>query len=125
VVVLIGILFAKQFWWIDSALGVIIALMLFYATYSIMKETITKFLGEEPSEDLVNKITGEIIGAYGNDLQIHHVHIHNYILHKELTLHIRLNKDLTIENGHKTATVIESLIAEKFDMTATVHVEPL
>jgi cation diffusion facilitator family transporter len=125
VVVLIGILFAQQFWWIDSVLGIIIALMLFYATYTIMKETITKLLGEEPSQDLVDKITNEIISAYGNDLQVHHVHIHNYIVHKELTLHIRLNKDLTIENGHKIATVIESLITEKFDMTATVHVEPL
>jgi cation diffusion facilitator family transporter len=125
VVVLVGILFARQFWWIDSVLGVIIALMLFYATFAILKETITTLLGEVPSPDLVNRITGEIISAYGNDLQIHHIHIHNYIVHKELTLHIRLKKDLTIENGHKIATVIEQLIVEKFGMTATIHVEPL
>jgi cation diffusion facilitator family transporter len=125
VVVLIGILFAKQFWWIDSVLGIIIAMMLFYATFTIMKETITKLLGEEPSQDLISKITEEVINIYGNDLQVHHFHIHNYVLHKELTLHIRLNKDQTIENGHKIATGIENIIKEKFDMIATIHVEPL
>ena len=125
VVVLIGILFAKQFWWIDSVLGMIIALMLFYATFKILKETTTKLLGEEPSQDLIDKIQDEVMKAYNEDLKLHHFHIHNYIVHKELTLHIRLKKDLTIENGHQIATNIEKIIKEKFDIEATIHVEPL
>ena len=125
VVVLIGILFARQFWWIDSVLGIIIALMLFYATFTILKETITKLLGEEPDQDLISKITDDVINIYGNDLEVHHFHIHNYVLHKEMTLHIRLNKDYTIEEGHKIATGIENIIEEKYNMIATIHVEPL
>jgi cation diffusion facilitator family transporter len=124
-VVLIGILFAKQFWWIDSVLGIIIALMLFYATFIIMKEAINKILGEEPDNDLLEKLTNEIKNISDDDLQIHHLHIHNYISHKELTLHIRLNKNLTIEKGHKVASDIERIISQKFDMSATIHVEPL
>ena len=99
--------------------------MLFFATYKILREAITKLLGEEPSKDLVEKIKGEIIKIYDNDLRIHHFHIHDYIVHKELTLHIRLNKDLTIEHGHKIASDIEKIIIEKFKIIATVHVEPL
>jgi len=125
VVVLAGILFAKQFWWIDSVLGIIIALMLFYASYEILKESINKILGEEPEKDLIEKLTNEIKGIYYDDLKIHHLHIHNYTSHKELTFHIRLNKDLTIEKGHKIASDIEEIISDKFGMTATVHVEPL
>jgi cation diffusion facilitator family transporter len=125
IVVLAGILFAKQFWWIDSALGIVIALMLFYVTFVIMKEAVDKILGEVPDRDLIIKITDEINNIYHNDLKIHHFHIHNYISHKELTFHIRLNKDLTIGTGHKTATAIEKAIEEKFGMTATIHVEPL
>ena len=52
-------------------------------------------------------------------------HIHNYLSHKELTFHIRLNEGLTIGAGHKIATAIEKAINDKFDMTATIHVEPL
>ena len=125
VVVLAGILFAKQFWWIDSVLGIIIALMLFYATLKIMRESITKLLGEEPGQDLIEEINAEIKKVYPDDLWIHHFHLHNYVLHQELTLHIRLDKNLSIERGHQIATVIEDLIKEKFNMAATIHVEPL
>ena len=125
VVVLIGILFAKRFWWIDSVLGIIIAIMIFYVAFTILKETITKILGEEPGEDLINKITGEIKNAYNDDLSMHHFHIHNYVSHKELTLHIKLRKNLSIETGHRIASVIEERIKDKFDMAVTIHVEPL
>jgi cation diffusion facilitator family transporter len=126
IVVLAGILFAKQFWWIDSALGIIIALMLFYATFVILKEAITKILGEEPEQDLIAEITKEIKSIFNNDdLHFHHFHIHNYISHKEITFHIRLNKDMSIGNGHKIASKIEEAIMEKYKMTATIHVEPL
>jgi len=125
IVVLIGIVFAKQFWWIDGVLGIIIALMLFYATFVIMKETITKLLGERPEQDLIDKINNEVKKIYPNDLRIHHLHVHNYVLHKELTLHIRLDENITIGEGHTIATRIEDMIQEQFDMAATVHVEPL
>jgi cation diffusion facilitator family transporter len=125
IVVLTGILFARRFWWIDSALGAIIALMIFYAMYEIMRESITKLLGEEPSKELVDKITEEVKNLYKDDLKIHHFHLHDYVVHQELTLHIRLKKDLTIENGHRIATDIEDMIEMKFGMATTIHVEPL
>jgi cation diffusion facilitator family transporter len=125
VFVLAGILFAKQFWWIDSVLGIIIALMLFFAALQILKEAINKILGEEPKQAFIDKLTNEIKIIYYDDLKLHHLHIHNYVSHKEITFHIRLNKDLTIEKGHKIATEIEDLIFDKFGMSATIHVEPL
>ena len=125
VVVLAGILFAGQFWWIDSILGIIIALMLLYAAFKILKEVITKLLGEEPSKEIIKNITDEVINISGNDLKIHHFHVHDYITHKELTLHIMLEKDLTVESGHKIATDIENILKEKYEMAATIHIEPL
>jgi cation diffusion facilitator family transporter len=126
IVVLAGILFAKQFWWIDSVLGIFTALVLFYAAFTILRETITKLLGEEPSKDLIAQITNEIKNIYHEDLNnLHHFHIHDYVVHKELTLHLRLNKDMTIEEGHKIATAIEDMVQEKFNMDTTIHVEPL
>ena len=129
--VLIGILatflLGNKFnlWWIDAVLGIIVALMLFYATYEILKSTIIKVLGEAPSPELISKIKEELIKIYKSDLNIHHIHLHNYVLHKEMTLHIRLDNNLTIENGHKIASEVEKMIHDKFDMTATIHVEPL
>lgn len=123
-VVLIGILVAKQFWWIDSVLGAIISFMLFYATYQIAKEAINKLLGEKPDPELIEKIKNSISQYQIEDMQLHHFHIHNYVAHQELTFHIKLKNDLSIEEGHKIATDIENKILKHFGIITTVHVEP-
>ena len=124
VVVLVGILLANQFWWIDSILGVIISFMLFYATYQIAKEAINKLLGEKPSSELIEKIKNSIDQYYVEEMHLHHFHIHNYVGHKELTFHIKRKNDLSIEEGHKIATDIENIILKQFGIISTVHVEP-
>lgn len=124
VVVLVGILFANQFWWIDSVLGVIISFMLFYATYQIAKEAINKLLGEKPSSELIEKIKNSIRQNYVEEMHLHHFHIHNYVGHQELTFHIKLKNDLSIEEGHKIADDIENIILEQFGIISTIHVEP-
>jgi cation diffusion facilitator family transporter len=125
VVVLVGILFAKQFWWIDSVLGAIISLMLFYATYQIAKEAINRILGEKPSSEFIEKIRNSIHQFDLENMQLHHFHIHNYVGHQELTFHIKLRNDLSIEEGHRIATEIENIIQEKFGIVSTIHVEPI
>lgn len=122
--VVLGMLFAKNFWWIDSAMAAVVALFLFYATFNIIKESATKLLGEEPSKELIDKITALVKDAYGDTLQIHHFHLHDYVTQKELTLHIRLDKNMTIEKAHQIASQIEGKIKEDFNIIATIHMEP-
>jgi cation diffusion facilitator family transporter len=128
VVVLIGIIvtrFLDGLWWMDSVLGVFCALAIFYAAYKIMVEAITKILGEQPKQELIDGIENEVKSIYNDDLKLHHYHFHNYISHKELTLHMMIDEESTIKYGHDMATVIEDMIKTKFNMDATIHVEPL
>ena len=124
-VVLIGIFFAHEFFWIDSVLGIIISLMLFYASYHIAEEAIVKFLGEKPSEELIINIKKIIENLYNSDFNLHHFHIHNYVTHKELTFHIKLENHLTLEEAHKIATHIEAEILKELNIHSTIHIEPL
>ena len=128
IAILIGIIVSRIWpglWWMDSFLGIICALVIFYAAFEIMREVITKILGEEPSQELIDKLTVRIREIYGEELHLHHFHIHNYINHRELTFHIRLDKDKTIEEGHIIAKKIENMIEKEFDMDTTIRVEPL
>ncbi|MBM3405510.1 MAG: cation transporter [Bacteroidetes bacterium] len=125
VIVLIGILVSKHFWWMDSVLGAIVSLMLFYVTYQIAKEAITKLLGERPSQELIDRVSETIRSVHEEDVRPHHFHIHNYVTHQELTFHIKLAKDISLERGHHIATDIENKILQQFGIIATVHVEPL
>lgn len=124
VVVLIGIFFTDRFWWIDSVLGIIIAFMLFYAAYEIIKGSINKILGEEPDQELIGKIHNLIEAIYQENVFPHHFHIHNYVSSQELTFHIKVNNQLDVLSAHKIATSIEKAILEELNIISTIHIEP-
>jgi cation diffusion facilitator family transporter len=125
VVVLIGIFLNNYFWWIDSILGIIIALMIFYVVYDIIMKAANKLLGEKPSAELIEKIESIISDHSSSDIQPHHYHFHNYVNHKELTFHIKLDQKMYIMEGHALATKIEDSIFDKFNIHTTIHIEPL
>ncbi len=124
-VILIGILFKNQFWWIDGALGIVVSLMIFYAAYKILMESVHKILGEVPGTELIEEVQFHIRSLYKYDLYPHHFHIHNYISSKELTFHIKIENDISVEEGHAIATAIEELVDEKLSLRSTIHIEPI
>lgn len=124
VVVLIGILLGERFWWIDSVLGIVIAAMLFYASYEIIRDAINRLLGEQAGEELVARIREVIRSMYREDVFPHHFHIHNYVSHQELTFHIKVDNRMDIESAHEIATRIEKRIREEMNIHSTIHIEP-
>ncbi len=124
VVVLVGILLKDYFWWIDSLMGLLISLMIFYTVYQIMNEAISTLLGEKPPEGLVEEVRKVIRSNYEGGLQSHHFHYHNYGTHQELTFHIKIQGDLSIYRGHDIATRVENNIRDKLGIETTIHVEP-
>lgn len=125
VIVLVGIFLKPWFWWIDSVLGIIVALLILYTAYGIIKEAISKLLGEELTQEEVDSILHLISDGCDLEVSAHHFHLHNYGHHKELTFHIKLSPELTIAEGHRIATKIENLIFEKYNYYTTIHVEEL
>ncbi len=124
-VILIGIMFKNQFWWIDAALGIAVSLMIFYAAYEILMESVNKILGEEPGDELIREIQTLMRSLYDYELHPHHFHMHNYISSRELTFHIKIDNNLSVEAGHEIATSIEELIEQKLDIQTTIHLEPI
>lgn len=123
VIVLVGILLGKYFWWVDGVLGLIIAVMIFYAAYEILRDSINRLLGEIPSDKLIldiNKITFDL----NLDVCPHHFHMHKYGNHIEMTFHILMPPDLSLEDAHDKTTLIENAIREKLNIEATIHMEP-
>lgn len=124
VIVLIGIFFTDRFWWIDSVLGFVIAIMLFYAAFEIIKSAINKLLGEKPSDELIDKIKQIINELFDDNYLPHHFHIHNYVNNQELTFHIKVENTMSVLDAHAIATKIENKIKELMDITSTIHIEP-
>ncbi len=123
--ILIGIFISKYFWWIDGLLGIILALIIFYTAFEILKDNILSFLGESPDDKLIGKLKIIANKEAKFDTALHHVHIHNYGNHTEITFHIVLPAKMTIEQAHKITENIEQQISNELDMIATIHIDPL
>ena len=124
-VVLFGILLGSRFWWIDSVLGFLISLMLIYAVFEIVKNSIEKLLGSKPNKELIAAVNKLISEVSDREICPHHFHLHTYGDHQELTFHIMLGGDLDIATGHDIATNIELALRDQMGIEATIHVEPI
>ena len=106
-------------------LGFIVSLLLFHAAYDIIKEGTNPLLGEIPDEKLVNNLKTIANEISGMETHLHHVHVHRYGEHVELTMHIKLPKATTLEFAHQIADDIEVKIANELNIEATIHMEPI
>jgi cation diffusion facilitator family transporter len=125
VVILIGIAVGKYFWWIDAVLGFIVAIMIGWASFEILSKEIKSLLGERPSDELLLAIRETAQNAYKQPLHIHHIHLHKYGNHSELSFHIKLPPDMTIEVAHNICSTVEDAIKKEFGFETTVHPEPI
>jgi len=54
-VILVGILFGRLYWWVDGVLGLAVSVMIIYSGYKIMQEAVSSLLGEKADPDLIEK----------------------------------------------------------------------
>jgi cation diffusion facilitator family transporter len=124
-IILVGILVGEYLWWIDGVLGLVVSLLIFYASYEIIREGTDPLLGEIPERELISQLEAIAKESTGMNTHLHHVHVHRYGEHIELTAHIRLPKNTTLEKAHQIADDIEMEISQKLNIEATIHMEPI
>ncbi len=123
VVILVGIFVGSYFWWIDGVLGILVSLLLFHATYSIMKDNISVLLGQKIDDELREKVLALAPEVSDLNLQPHNFLVHNYGRHIELVFHVKLPGELSLNAAHQIATNYEELIKERLQIEVNVHIE--
>jgi len=125
ILILAGLLIGKYFWWTDAVLSFLVALMIAYASYDILKKEIRSLMGEKPSDELLNSIMNTAQSTSDIPLNIHHIHIHSYGDHTELSCHIKLPGNMSLTQAHEICTRIERSLRDQLQIIATIHPEPL
>ena len=125
IIILIGIAVGSYFWWTDAVLSFLVALMIGYASYEILSKDMASLLGESPSEELLLSIRNTAQAACNQPIYLHHIHIHNYGHHTELSCHIKLPKEMSLNNAHDICTKVEVAILNEFGYKSTIHPEPI
>jgi cation diffusion facilitator family transporter len=124
-VILVGIFIGRYYWWIDGVLGIVVSLLLFHTTYSILKDNISHLLGERIEDDLREEIIGLAKEVADFEIHPHHFLVHQYGHHTEMTLHIRIPAHYSIKKAHDIATAYEISIKKRTNIQATVHIDSL
>ncbi len=125
VIILVGIFAGKYFWWADAALGIIVSLFLLHAAYKIIKDSGSFLIGEHHSDNVTDSLMAIAEKVHNDSMNIHHIHVHDYGKHSEITFHIRLPDEMTLLNTHSIASDLEKAIRKNMHMEATIHVEPI
>ncbi len=123
VIILIGIFVGEYFWWVDGVLGLIVSLLIFYTTYSILKESLSIFLGEKINDELRQSIHDISYDIFNKDLDPHHFLIHHYGHHSELTFHITLPGMMSLTEAHSMATKYERAVRDIHNINVTIHID--
>lgn len=123
--IVIGAWAGSAYAWMDGALGIVVSVFIFYAAGSILRDVVTSLLGERPSAGLRQRVVAVVHEVAPMASDVHHIHLHRYGDHREMTLHLRLPDDMPLQEAHTVAHRVEETLYERFDVAATVHVDPL
>jgi len=125
VVILAGIFLGKYYWWIDAVLGFIVAGFIIYSAYEIIKDTVSAIMGETPEDDFIDELRAFCNTVAERDVALHHVHMHTYGDHIELTFHIYLPAMWNLVDAHEISTKLEGAVAKKYGYDPTIHIDPM
>ncbi len=110
---------------IDGYVGVVVALLVLYAGYGILKDTISPLLGEPPSKEIVNELVG-LVTSFEGIKGIHDLVLHNYGANAIFgSVHVEVRSDADFVATHDMLDLIEHLALEKFNIHLVIHPDPL
>lgn len=124
VIVLMAVFIGRFVWWADSVAAILVAGFLLYAAYEILVDTSSRILGEDIDDVFIADIKRIASSVSAEVSDVHHLHLHEYGDHKELTFHVRMPRDRRIEDAHVITTAIKNEIRAKMGIEATIYLDP-
>lgn len=110
---------------IDAYMGIIVSVLIFYAGYCTIKDSLAPLLGEAATKELADEIE-KIVLSHESVLGIHDLVIHNYGVGRfMMSLHAEVRADSDILAAHDEIDLIEKQLAEHFNCQAVIHMDPI
>ncbi len=122
--VVIATFFSSTYLWIDSILGIFVTIVILYSAYEIYKSSISILLGEEPDKEVISKVTSIINEVNPNIKDLHEIKLHQYGNHYELTMHVTMPGEMTVNDAYLAVDRVEKEIFNTLNLKATIHIEP-
>lgn len=109
---------------IDGIAGAFVSILILTGGYETFKNVLTPLLGEKPTPEFLAEIkktvmdTPEILG-------VHDIIIHRYGPKRFfLSMHVEMSATLKLLDAHEIVDKLERRLQSKFDVFATLHIDP-
>lgn len=110
---------------IDGYIGVLVALAILYAGFSLVRETLNPLLGEAPDPVLVSDLQ-EMILSYDMISGVHDLIIHNYGPGRIIaSVHAEIPSDIDIMEIHNVIDTAEREVSKKLNLHLVIHMDPI
>ncbi|MFI3210935.1 MAG: cation diffusion facilitator family transporter [Peptostreptococcaceae bacterium] len=110
---------------IDGYVGVLVSILILFAGYNLVKETISPLLGEAPDEEFVKDLN-EMILSYDLIIGSHDLIVHNYGAQKTIaSVHVEIPADLDLLTVHNLIDKAEREISDKLNIHLVMHMDPV
>lgn len=110
---------------LDGYIGIIVASVIVYSGYNIIKETLNPLLGEAPDIELVNEINNSIL-SYEHITGVHDLIVHNYGPGRIMaSIHAEIPANLNIMTIHNIIDRAERETSKKLNIYLVIHMDPI
>ncbi len=110
---------------IDGWAGLLVALFILRAGFGAAKDTLNPLLGQPPSPELVEGVSGVILG-HSQIVGIHDLIIHDYGPGRRMmSVHAEVDARSDMLEAHDIIDHIERELGERFHLEAVIHMDPV
>ncbi|WP_295031226.1 cation diffusion facilitator family transporter [uncultured Methanobrevibacter sp.] len=111
---------------LDPIIGLVIGFLILKTAYCIGKENIDNIMGRIPSQEFVNEIKKVANESSEYAKNAHDIKVDYLGSYATVTLHIEMDKNMTLNDSHKIVHVVQNNIIEKIPdiKYVTVHACP-
>lgn len=110
---------------VDGLVGIFVSGLILYSGVSLVKETISPLLGENPDQELVEQIKRKIL-KHDLIIGIHDLIIHSYGPGRYMaSIHVEVPYDGDLMEIHELIDHIERQCAKDLDILLTIHMDPI
>ena len=109
--------------WLDPLFGVIISIIIIYVGYTIFKKTSNVLIGTAPELELIEQIR-QMVMQIEEGKDIDNIIIHDYGTTKIVSLHLCVDRELTVEESSRIADKIEDHIKKELGFLTNIRIEP-
>lgn len=110
---------------IDGIVGIIVAIIIIYSGYELVKETISPLIGEAPPQELIDSIYNDIL-TYDYITGAHDLVIHIYGAGRTMaSIDVEFPSNIDIITIHDVIDKAERELGEKYNLTLVIHMDPL